>query len=520
MLGFVTTSGGGSGAIGRSLTLGSPLGQTAIAARGLRSSHRALGSRSKWKYKAKMELAVVESTDTVALAAAVASAEGVPEKTPASRLLYAPPKFTDTPYTYLQELTVKIESLTNLGEGIARDGDNSWVVMVPHVIPGEVVKCQVFRNHANYSEATLVEVVEPSPERVEPECPLFGLCGGCQYQHISVGVQREWKRQQVVDSLTRIGGMENPNVKPTFGTDEIYRYRSKLTPHYDMPYKGHVRGIGFQKVKFPTVYHGIDLSNVEPRKVVDVERCHIATDGINEALPAVRDAARKRVADVYASGEGQRVGKKGATLLFRETSEDGCVTDNTVDVSEKVNGMTFKFKAGEFFQNNPYVLPHMVDYVVARAKEGGAKNLIDAYCGGGLFCLSASSSFEKCAGIEISPLAVDCATRNAAINDIRNCLFLAGTASNIFANVSFKSSETVIIVDPPRKGCDELFLDQLFKFRPTRLVYVSCDPSTQARDAKEIIANGYEVVDIQPFDLFPQTRHIENIMTFQDLRAH
>lgn len=92
------------------------------------------------------------------------------------------------------------------------------------------------------------------------------------------------------------------------------------------------------------MYHGIDLSNVEPRKVVDVERCHIATDGINEALPAVRDAARKRVADVYASGEGQRVGKKGATLLFRETSEDGCVTDNTVDVSEKVNGMTFKFK--------------------------------------------------------------------------------------------------------------------------------------------------------------------------------
>lgn len=100
----------------------------------------------------------------------------------------------------------------------------------------------------------------------------------------------------------------------------------------------------FIRVKFPTVYHGIDLSNVEPRKVVDVERCHIATDGINEALPAARDAARKRVADAYASGEGQRMGKKGATLLFRETTEDGCVTDNTVDVSEKVNGMTFKFK--------------------------------------------------------------------------------------------------------------------------------------------------------------------------------
>ncbi|CAN0367769.1 unnamed protein product, partial [Hapterophycus canaliculatus] len=124
----------------------------------------------------------------------------------------------------------------------------------------------------------------------------------------------------------------------------------------------------------------------------------------------------------------------------------------------------------------------------------GAKNLIDAYCGGGLFCLSASTSFEKCAGIEISPMAVDCATRNAVANGISNCLFLAGTASNIFANVtSFAPSETVVIVDPPRQvdspharhasSCDELFLGQLFKFRPDRLVYVSCDPATQVRDA-------------------------------------
>lgn len=460
-----------------------------------------------------MELAV----DSSPLVADATDTEPL-TKTPANKLLYAPPKFTPIPYEYLQELTVRVESLTNLGEGIAREGETNWVVMVPHVIPGELVKCKVFRNHANYSEATLVEVVEASPDRVEPECPLFGLCGGCQYQHMSVSVQREWKRQQVVDCLTRIGGMVDPEVKQTFGTDETYGYRSKLTPHYDTPYKGRVREIGFQKVKFPTVFHGIDLANVNPSKVVDVERCHIATDGINVALPPAREAARKRVDDAFSSGQGKRVGKRGATLLFRETTEQGTVTDNTADVSERVDGMVFNFKAGEFFQNNPYVLPHMVDYVVSRAKEGGAKNLIDAYCGGGLFCLSASTSFEQCAGIEISALAVDCATRNAAHNGIDNCLFLAGTASNIFANVSFQPSETVIIVDPPRKGCDDLFLGQLFKFRPNRLVYVSCDPSTQARDAKEIMANGYEAVDIQPFDLFPQTRHIENIITFQDTR--
>ncbi|CAN0237168.1 unnamed protein product [Ectocarpus sp. 6 AP-2014] len=458
------------------------------------------------------------SSPRMELAVDITAVAEVAEKTPANKLLYAPPKFTPTPYEYLEELTVRIESLTNLGEGIAREGETGWVVMVPHVIPGELVKCKVFRNHANYSEATLVSVEEPSPDRVEPNCPLFGMCGGCQYQHMSVSMQRDWKKQQVMDCLTRIGGMVDPAVKDTLGTDETYGYRSKLTPHYDAPYQGRVREIGFKKVKFPTIYHGVDLGNVNPSKVVDVERCPLATEGINEALPPARQEARERVQAAFDSGDGKRVGKRGATLLFRETTEEGTVTDNNAHVSERVGGMVFNFKAGEFFQNNPYVLPHMVDYVVARAKEGGAKNLIDAYCGGGLFCLSASTSFEKCAGIEISPMAVDCATRNAAANDISNCLFLAGTASNIFANVSFTPSETVVIVDPPRKGCDQLFLGQLFKFRPTRLVYVSCDPATQARDAKEIMANGYEAVDIQPFDLFPQTRHIENVITFQDTR--
>ncbi|CAN0361794.1 unnamed protein product, partial [Hapterophycus canaliculatus] len=138
------------------------------------------------------------------------------------------------------------------------------------------------------------------------------------------------------------------------------------------------------RVKFPTIYHGVDLGNVNPGKLIDVERCPLATDGINESLPQARVDARRRVDEAFSSGDGKRLGKRGATLLFRETTEEGTVTDNNAQVSERVNGKVFNFKAraGEFFQNNPYVLPHMVDYVVARAKEGGAKNLIDAYCGG------------------------------------------------------------------------------------------------------------------------------------------
>ncbi|CAB1097234.1 unnamed protein product [Ectocarpus sp. CCAP 1310/34] len=200
----------------------------------------------------------------------------------------------------------------------------------------------------------MVSVEEPSPDRVEPNCPLFGMCGGCQYQHgvnlsggvfqMSVSMQRDWKKQQVMDCLTRIGGMVDPAVKDTFGTDETYGYRSKLTPHYDAPYQGRVREIGFKKVKFPTIYHGVDLGNVNPSKVVDVERCPLATEGINEALPPARQEARERVQAAFDSGDGKRVGKRGATLLFRETTEEGTVTDNNAHVSERVGGMVFNFK--------------------------------------------------------------------------------------------------------------------------------------------------------------------------------
>ncbi|CAM9120525.1 unnamed protein product [Discosporangium mesarthrocarpum] len=479
-------------------------------------------SKYRWKGDGRrlaMNHALEEKVHESTAAIAVAPTEGSP---PQSKLLRPPPKFEPTPYQYLEELTVRIENLTNLGEGVARHGDSGWVVMVPHVIPGELVKCKVFRNHGSYSEATLTEVLEPSPHRVDPECPLFGLCGGCQYQHMSVKTQREWKRQQVVDVLMRIAGISGPEVEvqPTLGTEHTYGYRSKLTPHYDTPVKGEVRAIGFQRVKFPTVFHGMDPGEVAMHKVVDVPRCLIATPGINEALPGARAEALERVREAFSSGGGKRAGRRGSTLLFRET-EEGTGTDPNAEVSARVNGLLFKFKAGEFFQNNPFVLPLMVDYVVSQARKGGTRYLIDAYCGGGLFCLSASPSFEKCAGIEISTNAVEGATRNAALNGIGNCLFLAGTASNIFANVSFNPRETVIIIDPPsRKGCDNMFLEQLFKFRPTRLVYVSCDPATQARDTKEIVSNGYRPVDIQPFDLFPQTRHIENVITFEDAQEH
>ena len=224
--------------------------------------------------------------------------------------------------------------------------------------------------------------------------------------------------------------------------------------------------------------------------LVDVENCPIATEAINAALPAVRADIKNRAAGL----------KRGGTILLRDTMQ-GVITDNRATASEKVGNLELKFVAGEFFQNNPFILPELLDYAIDEAK--GSKYLVDAYCGVGGFALWASGKFERVMGVEISE------------NGIKNCEFIAGSAEKIFESVKFAGSETSVIIDPPRAGCDEKFLRQLVEFAPAKLVYVSCGPDTQARDLKYLLANGYELLKLQPFDLFPQTRHIENVATLR-----
>ncbi len=396
--------------------------------------------------------------------------------------------FNAHPFPYHHELELEITSLTNMGHGVGRvDG---WVVMVPWVIPGEKVRARVFRNHKNYSEADLVEVLAPSPRRAEPTCPLFGVCGGCQYQHIEYADQLEWKRRQVEELLERMAGIQAP-VNAVIGSPREYGYRAKITPHFKRPRDGEIGAIGF-------------LRAGERNRIIDVPRCPIATDGINEVLPEIRATVRKNAATY----------RRGATILVRE-AEEGVVTDPATIITEKVGEMKFSFPAGEFFQNNPFILPKLTDYVAARASEGGCRFLVDAYCGSGLFALTASRSFEQAAGVEISEQSIQWARRNAEANSVANCRFLAGDAASIFADISFPPHETAVIIDPPRKGSDEPFLEQLFTFGPARVVYVSCNPATQIRDLQSFIRHGYAIEAVQPFDLFPQTKHLECVVTLR-----
>ena len=402
---------------------------------------------------------------------------------------HQPPKhFNPVPFPYHHELELEIVSLTNLGMGIAKSND--WVIMVPYVIPGEVAVVRIYRNHKNYSEADLVRIVRPSEHRVPPKCEYFGKCGGCQYQHIDYPKQLEWKRRHVEETFLKIGGIEI-NAHTPLHADPIYHYRSKITPHHQKPRKGDIGDIGF-------------LSATSRSRIVDIETCEIATPEINEQLAVERLNLRQKA----RSGKM----KKGSTLLLRHTLE-GVTTNHAKVVTERVGEKVFQFKAGDFFQNNPNVLPKMVDHVIAEAASTGLPHLIDAYCGSGLFSISATSRFETCIGIEISETSIQWARSNAHLNQISNCVYQVGDAKEIFQEVAIDAKQSVLIIDPPRKGCDKAFLDQVAGFRPTSIVYVSCDPATQARDVKELISYGYTIANVQPVDLFPQTRHIENVVT-------
>ncbi|MCH7227300.1 class I SAM-dependent RNA methyltransferase [Haloferula sp. A504] len=410
-----------------------------------------------------------------------------------------PKKFRAYPFDYHHELDLTIESLSNLGDGIARvevppapgateNAGEGWVVFVPFTLPGEKVRARIFRNDKNHSRADLLEVLEPSPDRAEPGCPLFGECGGCQYQHLAYDRQLDWKTRQVEELMRHMAGIEHP-VEPCHPSPKLWGYRSKITPHFAKPKNGRIDAIGF-------------LPNARRSGQIDVPKCPIAMNEINAALPEVRDRARRNASSY----------RRGATLLLR-ASEGRVETNPNAVVTEHVGELSLDFLAGDFFQNNPFILPDFTGHVAREAAAEGVRFLVDAYCGSGLFALSLAKHFERVAGVEVSETSADWARRNAETNGITNATFLAASAEAIFADIDFDPAATAMVIDPPRKGCSEDFLDQLAQFAPSRLVYVSCNPATQVRDLARLRDAGYRPETIQPFDLFPHTRHLECVMT-------
>lgn len=410
------------------------------------------------------------------------------------------------------------------------------------------------------------------------KCPYFAKCAGCQIQMLPYDLQLQHKKTVVEKAYRNFSGL-TPNVIPavgdTIGSPLQYGYRTKLTPHFDGPPGSMTRKAKrsdpserkrFEKV--PPI--GFQLKNT--RKHIDIEDCPIGTDVVREGMRAERKRIGEEIAN-YTKGatillrentlrkpEPQpeyersssgfdRVDNKDALMETEPSSktanepngapseakvnlspftpspyieEKTCITDQRAISTEYIDEFEFRNTAGAFFQNNNSILPKFTNYIRQRIIPGSPKEnekpikyLIDAYCGSGLFTITLSSLFSSSMGIDIAGASIVSAKENAAANKVCNASFMAADASRLFKQVTYPPEKTVVIIDPPRKGCDGNFLQQLLKFGPRRVVYVSCNVHTQARDVGVLVEGvgdcRYEIESLQGFDFFPQTGHVEGV---------
>ncbi|KAI0089976.1 tRNA methyltransferase [Irpex rosettiformis] len=450
-----------------------------------------------------------------------------------------------SPFQMREEVELTVSAISSHGESlsIAPEPYPPWVILTPFALPGEVIRARVYRHSQLHSYADLLEVTKPNPEMRDisrVQCKYFGKCAGCQYQMLSYETQLSLKRDVIVKAYKNFSDLpptDVPEILPTIGSPLQYSYRTKITPHFDAPGKKLKQKGGGDGTK--PDWFDVGFNKIGTRNVMDIEECPIATPVLNNALGPIRANIFKNLSTY----------KKGVSLLLRESLEippekdDSpasepssssssdkliCVTDHRGTVRERVGDKLFEYTAGSFFQNNNSVLVPLTSYVRDAVfscdppLDPRPTHLVDAYCGSGLFAITLSPQFDKVAGIELSSESIACATKNAKLNAIPagKCSFLEGDAANIFATVQdFPREKTVLIIDPPRKGSDEKFIDQLIKFGCQTVVYVSCNVHTQARDVGMILRKSegmegkkrYVVESVRGFDLFPQTAHVESV---------
>ncbi|KAF4125879.1 tRNA (uracil-5-)-methyltransferase [Geosmithia morbida] len=459
------------------------------------------------------------------------------------------------------ETEVEILDLSSTSEGLGMRAGSDQVYVVPFTVPGDIVRVKVFRHllQDRHTIADLVSVVKPSALRDDARvrCKYFGACGGCQFQMLDYDEQLKLKRRILDKAYRNFSNLPAelvPVVQDTIGSPLQYGYRTKLTPHFDGP-----PGSGGRKKKNPPPTFDkcpdIGFMLKGKRRVMDIEDCPIGTDAVRLGMKR----ERTRMRDEYAGY------KRGATLLLRENTSrypkngpdadpaaipapeadppyttrtetdsfvdiKSCVTDSKATTTEYIDDYTFTNPAGSFFQNNNSILPRFTSYIrdhilpPSSSDSSNIKYLIDSYSGSGLFTITLSKVFQRSTGIDIAADSIASARKNARLNGLgfddsdesQRCNFIAADAGQLFRNVSYNPDETVVVLDPPRKGCDEDFLSQLRNFGPKRVVYVSCNVHTQARDVGILVrgegeGKRYVIESLRGFDFFPQTGHVEGV---------
>ncbi len=453
--------------------------------------------------------------------------------------------------------------------GIAAEGKaltriNDMVVFVPYCVPGDVVDLQVTKRKHSFMEARVERIVRPSDKRCEAVCRHYGTCGGCKWQILPYEEQLRYKQQQIVDNLTRIGKVELPEISPILGSKHIYQYRNKLEFTFaDRKWLSwdEIRAAGGIENVDNSYGVGFHIPNCFD-KVLDITECHLMPDINNRIRNGIRDYARAHGLSFYNehTHTGQlrtlilRSNHLGEIMLivsFGEKINDACrallewlhaefpeivsllyvenekmndtIGDQTVHVfygqdhiMEQMEDLQFKVGPKSFYQTNTEQAYEL--YKVARSFAGltGNELVFDLYTGTGTIANFVAQQARRVIGIEYVPEAIEDAKVNAQLNGLDNTLFFAGDMKDIL-NTDFISQygrPDVIITDPPRAGMHEDVVNTILFAAPRRIVYVSCNPATQARDLALLDAR-YRVTRVQPVDMFPHTQHVENVVLLE-----
>jgi tRNA/tmRNA/rRNA uracil-C5-methylase (TrmA/RlmC/RlmD family) len=388
-----------------------------------------------------------------------------------------------------QRITVRIHDVAFGGDGVGKISNDEFqmtneptarapeastfdirhssfpVVFVPFTAVGEEVEVEITEVKKNFARGKVVRVITPSPERATPECPYFGTCGGCQYQHLQYETQLQLKQKQVADLFERIGKFPREVVRPVIGCPQPYHYRNRIMIRSQWNKPEQKLNIGYLRW--------------DCGLVVDITQCPIAEPALNQEILRVR---------------ANPPPKGGIKVVLRIPPEDWDVPPDS------------------FFQNNFFLLPKLVEAARAALVAGGAKYLLDVYCGVGFFGISLGDAVEKFVGVELDKPAIKAAKNNALRHHRLNGEFVLGEAQELLPSLlqRFPASETAVILDPPRAGVPRSALEQLRTVRPKQVIYVSCHPATLARDLNVLCAEGvFELRSVTPLDMFPQTQHVE-----------
>lgn len=378
-------------------------------------------------------------------------------------------------------MEVEVERILPGGMGLAHAGGKT--VFVSLAAPGDRLRVRVEREQGNVLFASIAEILTPSPVRVEPPCPYFGRCGGCDFQQLTYEAQLDAKAEMIRDCLHRIARLENVPEFAVTASPDTWRYRMRATWQIDREQ----RAIGYYE-------RG-------SRRVCDVVDCAVLRPGLQERLERVR-ATEWRAFPQELQHLDVVAGENGVSFApaFAEFE--------TLPLSLTVRGEVYHYNAETFFQINPSLLGALIDFA---SSDAAGESALDLYSGVGLFTLPLARLFERVVAVEANAAAARFARRNLQDADLSNASVITATVTDWFRSASLDEVDFVLL-DPPRAGAESAVVNGILRLKASRVCYVSCDPATLARDLKKLVAGGYFVHSLNAFDLFPQTHHVETVV--------